>query len=121
MIGYITLGTNNISRAEKFYDGLFSVVEIKQLYKLEELIGWGTSFDSTVLAVTVPFNKESASVGNGTMVALKAKTNELVIEMHKKAIELGAVDEGAPGFRTERFFGAYVRDLDGNKLAFYCV
>ncbi|MBD3666808.1 MAG: VOC family protein, partial [Kangiella sp.] len=57
--------------------------------------------------------------GKGTSVALAAKSKEHVDELHAKALELGATDEGAPGNRTDNFYGAYCRDLDGNKLCFF--
>ncbi len=119
MIGYITLGTNDLKQAEKFYDNLFSVIGIKQLFKTDTQVAWGKDFSSPMLCVTVPYNKETATIGNGVMVALKIESDELVSEMFEKAISLGAQDEGKPGLRGKTFFGAYVRDLDGNKLNFH--
>ena len=119
MIGYITIGTNDLTQAENFYDNLMSVIGIKQLFKTETQIAWGKDFNSPMLCVTLPYNKEAATSGNGTMIALRVDNNELVEKMFHKAISLGAQDEGAPGLRGKTFFGAYIRDLDGNKLNFH--
>jgi predicted lactoylglutathione lyase len=66
--------------------------------------------------VIKPFDGKAATVGNGTMVALVMDSKEKVNALHKKAMELGGTDEGAPGPRGEGFYAGYFRDLDGNKL-----
>ena len=75
--------------------------------------------------INIPFNKENATVGNGVMVALFMETPEKVDAFYKKAIELGGTDEGGPGFRlaeeSKGYYGAYFRDLDGNKLNAFCM
>jgi predicted lactoylglutathione lyase len=86
---------------------------------------WGTGFDKPGLAVTNPYNKAPAVAGNGNMAALAMNSRAKVDEVHAKALELGGSDEGAPGVRGEEgdqaFYGAYFRDLDGNKLAAFCI
>ncbi len=66
------------------------------------------------------YDGNSASVGNGVMVALSAESPEPVDKLHARELELGATNEGEPGFRGKGFYGAYFRDLDGNKLNFFC-
>ena len=72
------------------------------------------------LSVTEPFDGKAASVGNGVMVALQMESQAKVDAFYRRALELGATDEGAPGPRGPGFYAGYFRDLDGNKLnAFY--
>lgn len=120
MIGYVTLGTNDLKRAENFYSNLFKDVGIKQMFRTDKMVAWGKDFSSPLLAVTTPYDGKSATVGNGCMVALRVESADIVTKLYKKAIELGAFCEGEPDFRGKSFFGAYFRDLDGNKLNFHC-
>ncbi|MEM6840468.1 MAG: VOC family protein [Cyanobacteria bacterium P01_C01_bin.120] len=116
MIGYITFGTNNLEGAAKFYDGLFSISGVSRIMDLGTFILWGTSLEASALAITKPYDGNEASVGNGVMVAIRAKSKEEVDAIYNKAIELGGADEGAPGPRGDGFYAGYFRDLDGNKL-----
>ena len=116
MVGYVTLGTNDLARAARFYDTLLETLGAKRIMELETFILWGTSFNEACLAVTKPFDGNPATVGNGVMVALQVRSKQAVDEVHKKALELGARDEGAPGPRSDTFYAGYFRDLDGNKL-----
>lgn len=116
----MTLGSSDLKRAENFYDALLSESGNKQLFKTESMIAWGKDFNSPILCLTLPFDGKPSSVGNGCMVALKVENAEIVKKMYEKAIQLGAKCEGGPGFRNKNFYGAYFRDLDGNKLNFYC-
>ena len=121
MIGYTTVGTNDLPRAIAFYDALFAEVGIKQLMKFERGIGWGVSFDKPSFAVMTPFDGKPATVGNGVMIGLALATIDQVKAIHAKALALGGSDEGAPGARGGNFYGAYFRDLDDNKLAAFCM
>jgi predicted lactoylglutathione lyase len=117
MIGYVTLGTNDLGRAVSFYDAVLSELGASQLYTTDRMAAWGTSKTGPVLVVTLPHDKSSATVGNGVMVALAAKDRDVVNAVHQKAVELGATDEGPPGPRgASGFYAGYFRDLDGNKL-----
>jgi len=116
MIGYVTLGTNDLERAAKFYDALLAVLGAKRVMQFDGFIVWGTSLEEACLALTKPFDGQAATVGNGVMVALKAPSQDVVKALHAKALELGAKDEGAPGPRGDNFYAGYFRDLDGNKL-----
>jgi len=120
MIGYVTLGTNDLARAQAFYDALFSMIGATRQWESERSTGWGTSAQAPALAVIKPFDGEPATVGNGVMVALVMASCEAVDAFYAKAIELGAQDEGKPGPRgTGGYYGAYFRDPDGNKIAAY--
>ena len=117
MLAYATLGTNDLPRAARFYDEVLAVLDCKR--EMEQpgyFIAYGNGGAGAGLGVTVPFNREPATVGNGTMVALAAKDRAQVDALYAKAIELGGTDEGAPGERFPGFYAAYFRDLDGNKL-----
>lgn len=117
MIAYTTLGTADLPRAAAFYDAVLAELGAKRFMEEPDYyIAWGNSEDGAGLGITWPFNKEAASVGNGTMVALAATRREQVDAVYAKAIELGGTDEGAPGQRYPGFYAAYFRDLDGNKL-----
>lgn len=122
MIGYITLGTNDIDRAAKFYDALLAEFGATRVMESERYIAWGTAPGVTALSVIEPYDGQPATVGNGVMVALHAENPEKVQAVYNKAVELGASDEGAPGPRGEGgFYGGYFRDLDGNKLNAFCL
>jgi predicted lactoylglutathione lyase len=75
---------------------------------------------SPAISICKPYDGKPATVGNGVMIAINVDSRDKVNALHKKAMELGGTDEGAPGQRSDDFYAAYFRDLDGNKLnAFY--
>ncbi|WP_437834283.1 VOC family protein [Sorangium sp. So ce1153] len=119
MIGYVTLGTSDMERAARFYDALLGELGAKRLMAFEKMILWAVSPNKPALAVVLPFDGQPATVGNGVMVALVVDSPAKVDALHKKALELGGKDEGAPGPRGQGFYGGYFRDLDGNKLNFF--
>ena len=122
MIGYVTLGTNDLERAAAFYDELFTVIGAARFMEEEQFIAWAAAPDQPGIAATKPFDGNAATVGNGTMVALAVKNPEQVKAVHAKALELGGADEGGPGPRGDSgFYAAYFRDLDGNKLNAFCM
>jgi predicted lactoylglutathione lyase len=116
MIGYVTLGTNDLKRAAAFYDALLGQIGAKRMMENDDFVAWSVSPDGAGLGVTKPFDKNPASVGNGVMVALQVDSIDKVKALHTKALQLGGKDEGAPGARSESFYAGYFRDLDGNKL-----
>lgn len=116
MIGYVTLGTNDLQRAAKFYDALLGEVGGKRTMEAERFISWSAGQGSPGLGVIKPFDGKAATPGNGAMVALAVDSQAKVKAMYDKAIKLGAKDEGPPGLRWGTFYAAYFRDLDGNKL-----
>ena len=121
MIGYVTLGTNKLDEAATFYDELLALIGADRFMEDETFVAWATGPSAPALSVTRPFNKEPATAGNGTMVAIAVDSTEKVEALHAKALELGGEDEGAPGDRGNNFYAAYFRDLDGNKLNAFCM
>ena len=123
MIGYLTLGTNDLKRAGDFYDRLLSEIGARRTMTDIRMLGWGTKTSQTMFSVIEPYNGKEASVGNGVMIALDVGDAAAVRRVYGKALELGATDEGFPRDRGSQmgFYGGYFRDLDGNKLVAYCL
>jgi catechol 2,3-dioxygenase-like lactoylglutathione lyase family enzyme len=122
MIGYATLGSNDIPRAAKFYDAVFGVIGAKRFMESEKSVVWAVAPDKPALGVITPYDGKPATPGNGTMISLVVDSPDKVNGLHAKALELGGRDEGAPGPRGDHgFYAAYFRDLDGNKLCAYCM
>jgi len=125
MIGYVTLGTNDLDRARAYYDALLGEIGATRKMEFAEtgFTLYGTGDRRPGIAVTRPYDGNPATVGNGNMAAIAADSRETVDRLHAKAIALGGTDEGAPGLRTPEgpgaFYGAYFRDLDGNKLCVF--
>lgn len=120
MIGYVTLGSNDVARTGKFYDALLAEIGATRQMDSETFIGWSITPGTPMLSVIKPFDGSDATVGNGVMIALSLDTSAQVDALHKQAMALGARDEGAPGQRGDNFYGAYFRDPDGNKIAVFC-
>ena len=116
MIGYVTLGTNDLPRAARFYDALLGALGARRFMEGDREIVWMRPAGGPAISVLKPFDGRPATVGNGVMVGLAMASPAEVDVLHAKALALGATDEGAPGFRGERFYAGYFRDLDGNKL-----
>jgi predicted lactoylglutathione lyase len=116
MIGYVTLGTNDLARAAEFYDALAREMGVGRMMEGDRFVAWGVPGGGAGIGVLAPYDGKPASVGNGVMVALEAKDRAQVDRLHRLALELGGTDEGAPGLRQGGFYAAYFRDRDGNKL-----
>ena len=121
MIGYVTLGTNDLPTAVAFYDKLFGALGAKRVYEMDRGVAWGTSETSPSVGIMKPFDGKPATRGNGTMVALAVDKPATVDKLYRLAMDLGATDEGPAGPRGDGFYAAYFRDLDGNKLNFFCL
>ena len=121
MIGYVTLGTNDLPRATAFYDQLFAALGVKRLWESEHSVAWGTAMNQPSLGVVKPGDGQPATRGNGTVVGLAVDSTEKVDTLYKLALSLGATDEGAAGPRGGGFYVGYFRDLDGHKLNFFCL
>lgn len=119
MIGYATIGSKDLEKTLPFYDELLGLVGGKQLMGLDRIKFYGTEEGGAMLAICTPSDGGDQSCGNGQMVAIPGGSPEGADALYNKAIELGATCEGEPGQRLPFFYGAYVRDHDGNKLAFY--
>lgn len=124
MIGYVTLGTNDIARAREYYDALLGSIGAKRLMEFGDDAGgftlWGTGWGKPGVALTRPYNRQPAVAGNGNMVAIVMDSRDKVDAFYAKALELGGTDEGPPGLRgpegPRAFYGAYFRDPEGNKI-----
>ncbi len=121
MIGYTTVGTNDLARASAFYDELLSELDAKRIMADDHISVWATKPGRGMFSVITPNDGKEATVGNGVMVAFIVPDLSTIERCHAKALSLGGSDEGSPGPRGESMSFGYVRDLDGNKLAFYCM
>ncbi len=120
MISHTTLGTNDLEKAESFYFEILGLIGGTQIYKSDKVMFWEFENGSSKLALTVPFDGKPASNGNGTMVAFTLSSVDKVNEVFSLALKLGASSEGEPGERNNgAYYGAYFRDLDGNKIAIF--
>ncbi len=118
---HVTVGTNDLSKARAFYDTVLAELDYKRIADLDENGSiWG--YDSPAFFVLKPANGAPATFGNGVTVSFEAPSRAAIHEFHEVALALGATDEGQPGARgwAPNAYAAYVRDLDGNKLAVYC-
>lgn len=116
MIGYVTVGTNDLEKAVSFYDALFAELSAGRFMVEDSFVAWAIAPDQPAFSVCQPFDGKPANVGNGTMIALTVDSKSKVDALYAKAMQLGATDEGPPGPRADGFYAAYFRDLDGNKL-----
>lgn len=117
MIGYVTLGTNDLAKNAPFYDAIAGAMGVGRMMEFDSFIAWGTMEGAPGVALTQPFDGQPATVGNGTMVALQVDTTDKVQEIYDIALAHGGSDEGAPGPRgDDGFYAGYFRDPDGNKL-----
>ncbi len=120
MLLYITLGSNDLSRAKTFYDAALAPLGMVRRVTEEVEIGYGAPADSrTRLWVVTPYDEKPATIGNGSMIALEAESRAVVDAFYEAALANGGTDEGKPGLRPYHadFYAAYVRDPDGNKLS----
>ena len=116
MLVGVTLGTNQLTAASQFYQRVLAEIGMQQTLSIEGEVGYGVAGISSFWVLT-PFNQEAATVGNGTQVTFRAANNAQVDAFYQAALSAGGSDEGAPGYRyREHYYGAYCRDLDGNKL-----
>lgn len=127
MIGYVTLGTNDLQKNAPFYDAIAAEMGYGRMMDFDTFIAWGEMGGGAGVALTKPYDGNAPTVGNGTMVALEAKDKEQVHRLHEIALANGGTDEGAPGQRGEAdengliFYASYFRDRDGNKLNAFCM
>ena len=120
MIGYATIGTNNLDKATKFYDAVLATLGGKRTFAMgDRMQFYGGGASPGMLAICKPYDEGSASAGNGSMFGLPAASREAVDAAHAAAIAAGGTCEGAPGARTDNFYGAYFRDPDGNKICVF--
>ena len=113
MIGYMMMGTNDLEKAAAFYDQVLAELGGQRAMATDRFVGYSNG-QGAMFAIVNPYDGNPATPGNGAMAAFAASSREAVNAAYKKARELGATDEGAPGERGPGFYGGYFRDLDGN-------
>jgi catechol 2,3-dioxygenase-like lactoylglutathione lyase family enzyme len=119
---YTTVGVSDFPRSIAFYDAVFAALgAVRSQGSTDGFFSWGPDYDGGVsFWICKPFDGQSPSPGNGTMIALRASSEAEVIAFHEAALAHGGSSDGAPGTRgyyEPSFYVAYVRDPDGNKLA----
>lgn len=117
MIHHVSVGTNDLSRSRAFYDAVLPIVGLRFLAADEEGIGWGGG--TMTFSVQIPTNGEPATVGNGSHICFAAETREMVDRFYATALAQGGSGDGEPGLRPKydaHYYGAFVRDPDGNKI-----
>ena len=123
MFLYITLGTNDLARAKRFYDAVMPCLGVTRQSADDEELGYAPAGAAAAMFwVGLPYDGKPATIGNGSMPAFDAPTRAAVDAFHAAALAHGGSDEGAPGLRRygPTFYAAYVRDPDGNKLSAVC-
>jgi len=118
MLAYTVIGAKDLAKLCSFYDSLLETIGGKQLMGLDRIKFYGTDAGGAMLAICNPADGNAQSCGNGQMIAIPGGSPEGVDALHKKALELGASDAGAPEQAFPFFYGGYVRDPDGNKIGF---
>jgi len=120
MIGYATIGSNDLERATQFYDKVMAPLGGRRTFAMGDRMQFYGSKDTPgMVAVCKPYDEKPASAGNGTMFGLMATSKDAVDAAHAAAIAAGGQCEGEPGQRTDNFYGAYFRDPDGNKICVF--
>lgn len=117
MIGYVTVGTNDLPRAIAFYEKLFGSRGATRVFEGEQGVAWSNGPMSPGFGVMKPFNGQPATFGNGVMIAMVMDSKADVDKFYQTALSLGATDDGPPGARSDTFYAGYFRDFDGNKIA----
>ena len=120
MIGYVSVGTNDWKRSSAFYEALMADLGARRTMDYPTFVVWSQGKGKPGFALAVPYDNQVATTGNGSMVAFEVANPAQVDALYSKALSLGATDEGPPGDRGDNYYGAYFRDLDGNKLNFHC-
>lgn len=124
MILYTTVGVSDLKASVRFYDAIFGLLGLDRCFLDQTSASWGRKNDPDFARFSIGYPFEgNASVGNGTMTAFRVSDPASVDRIHRAALESGGHDEGKPGRRPHYggdFYGAYIRDPDGNKLAFIC-
>ena len=123
MLSGLCFGTNDLAAAAKFYDSILSTLGLVRVMQNDTEVGYGHFGEDGQFWVLKPFDKQAATSGNGTQAMFFATSTDQVDAFHDMALSLGGKDEGAPGPRnySPGYYGAYCRDLDGNKLHVYTV
>jgi catechol 2,3-dioxygenase-like lactoylglutathione lyase family enzyme len=116
MLGYCTIGTNDLVKAGAFYDEIAKILGHGRVMENDRVIMWGSPGKGAMLGLIKPRDEKPATVGNGSMFGFHADSEEQVNQVYDFALANGGSDEGPPGPRGDNFYGAYFRDPEGNKL-----
>jgi catechol 2,3-dioxygenase-like lactoylglutathione lyase family enzyme len=120
-LGHGTVGSNDLEKAKAFYDALLGSAGVTALFP-HPTGGRVYGKDGVPFFVVLgPYNRQPATIGNGSMHGFRFDRRGEVDAFHAKALALGGTDEGAPGERAPTFYMSYFRDLDGNKLCAFCL
>ena len=119
MLGYCSLGTNNLEAAASFYEPIARILGHGRVMESDRAVMWGTGGQGAMFCVIKPLDEKPAPIGNGSMFGFAAASQEQVRQIYDHALANGGSDEGPPGARSEQFYGAYFRDPEGNKLLAY--
>ena len=126
MFSHATVGTNDFARGMAFWSAVMQALghPLRFVDESRPWAGWQTAAGGRPLFVlTVPFDGQAATAGNGTMLAFDCATRAAVRAAYAAGLAHGGQDEGAAGLRAKyhaHYYGAYLRDPDGNKLALVC-
>jgi catechol 2,3-dioxygenase-like lactoylglutathione lyase family enzyme len=123
MFSHVTVGSNNVAQAKAFYDGVGGALGLVRLADYPEAAGYGRPGGRPQLWIVTPLDRKTATAGNGITVGLEAQDRPSVDAAYAAAIAAGGKDEGKPGLRPHyhpNYYGAYVRDPDGNKVCVVC-
>jgi len=116
MIINLSLGTRDLAKGAKFYDAIAAEMGLVRYMETAKAIGWRNPAMGIGLAITLPFDGNPATIGNGVMASIAPKDRAQVDNIHALALANGGSDEGPPGLRANGYYCAYFRDPDGNKL-----
>lgn len=120
MIGYVTIGTDDLTKSAPFYDELFAVIGANRFMEEDDFIAWAPSPEAPGVCLITPHDGQPMSVGNGSMIAIAVETPAQVDAFYQKALSLGASCEGPSGFRFDNFYAAYFRSPEGHKFNAFC-
>jgi catechol 2,3-dioxygenase-like lactoylglutathione lyase family enzyme len=123
MFSHVTVGSNDVTKAKAFYDGVGKALGLARLADYPEAAGYGPAGGRPQLWIVTPLDRNKASVGNGVTIGLDAADRPSVDAAYKAGMSAGGKDEGAPGLRKHyhpNYYGAYLRDPDGNKVCVVC-
>ncbi len=120
-IDYIMIGSNDLTRSRTFYDAVMPHIGAELAHDYEGItFGYKTASGATIW-IARPHDREAAVAGNGSMPGFGCASKTAVDAAHAAALANGGTNEGDPGLRPmygPDFYGAYVRDPDGNKMSF---
>jgi catechol 2,3-dioxygenase-like lactoylglutathione lyase family enzyme len=118
MLHHVSVGVRDVERAAKFYDAVMAALGYRRMM---EFLPYAVAYGETAPSfwIQLPHNQQAATAGNGVHISFIARSKAAVNKFHDAAMELGASNAGEPGPRPDYgpdYYGAFIFDLDGNKL-----